>query len=175
MRAMLLAAVVMVTGCDVGSVTVPAPNSADANPNGAADASNLTGADANPNAVSCRNAVNTIATGNHNAGTDCMAGNCHGPGGAGPTWSVAGTLYDSAAGNTPIVGATITIVDANGATQDLVSAKNGNFYTATIAALPVKTYASKCPTLTPMIAMSAVGSCNSCHVPGSATGAVHLP
>jgi hypothetical protein len=36
-------------------------------------------------------------------------------------------------------------------------------------------YASKCPAIMPMTASVADGSCNSCHVGGSATGAIHLP
>jgi hypothetical protein len=179
MRSVLIA-LLLVGACDVGQVNAPGPgpgnNGGPDAPAGTPDAAPAVGGpDASPNAQACRNPVNTAASGNHNAGTDCMAGNCHGPGGAGPTWTVAGTLYTSAAGTTPIVGGTITLTLAAGAPIDLVSAQNGNFWTADPVALPINTFASKCPAITPMISAVAVGSCNSCHVPNSATGSIHLP
>jgi hypothetical protein len=174
-----------VAACDVGSVTVPAPGP---NPGGGPDAPPAAPGtpDAKPAApgtpdgggasqLVCKDGVNTADSGHHNPGTDCMSGNCHGPGGAGPTWTVAGTLYGAAAGGTPVAGATITVIDANGTSHDLVSAQNGNFYSGVAIPLPAKVYASKCPAIQPMNATVSVGSCNSCHTAGSATGAVHLP
>ncbi len=179
MRAILIA-VLLVAACDVGEVTIPAPapGGPDATPAapGAPDAAPASaGPDAAPSTLVCKNAVNTADTGHHNPGLDCMSAGCHGPGGQGPLWTVAGTLYGAAAGGAPIAGATITVVGANGVSTDLVSAQNGNFYTGVTIALPAKVYASKCPAVTPMISAVSIGSCNSCHVAGSATGAVHLP
>lgn len=168
----------LVAACDVGSVTIPAPGPGggpDANPNAPDAAPVAPGTpDAAPAAAQCKDGVNTVDTGHHNPGADCMAGNCHGPGGAGPLWSVAGTLYSTAGGGTPVSGATITVIDANGASHDLVSALNGNFYSGVAIPLPATVYASKCPAIQPMVSTFSLGSCNSCHAAGSATGAVHL-
>ena len=169
----------LVAACDVGSVTVPAPGPNNTGPDATPDPTLPDAApgtpDGAPATAQCKNGVNTAASGNHNPGTDCMAGNCHGPGGAGPLWTVAGTLYGAANGGAPITGATITVIDANNVSHDLVSALNGNFYTGETIPLPAKVYASKCPAISQMNATVSVGSCNSCHTAGSATGAVHLP
>src|SRR5437016_1246906 len=85
--------------------------------------------------------------GNPDPGLDCQSAGCHVAGGTGPTWTVSGTLYNAATGGAALAGATITIVDANGATHDLVTSLNGNFWTADAIPLPAKTFASKCPAI----------------------------
>jgi hypothetical protein len=160
--------------CDVGQVTVPAPSGG---PDASAAAPDAAAASA-PDTASgpaCRAAVQTADTGHHNPGQNCGVTGCHGGGGGGPVWTASGTLYTSAAGTTPMVGATVTVIDANGVTIDLVTAQNGNFYTGNAIALPAKVFASQCPSLAQMISTVSAGSCNSCHVGGSATGAAHLP
>jgi hypothetical protein len=179
MRAPVLL-VALLAACDVGQINGPpgapgpdAPASAIDAPPGAPDgAPAMGGPDAAPSA--CRNAVQTADSGHHNAGANCNVSGCHG-GGGGPVWTVAGTLYSSAAGGTPMTGATITVIDAKGATHDLVSALNGNFYTGQAIPLPAKVFASSCPTIATMTSSISLGSCNSCHVGGNATGAAHLP
>ena len=113
-----------------------------------------------------------VGNGHHNAGTDCMDG-CHNHG-----FTLAGTLYTSSAGTTIIAGGTITIRDAAGHTFDVVSQRNGNFYTSTAVTFPVTVIASECPaaaTMTESIA-SGSGGCNrtGCHTTGG-QGRIHLP
>jgi hypothetical protein len=170
----------LLAACDVGQVSGPPPSGPDAPasaidaPAGGPDAAPAAGGpDAAPSA--CRNAVQTADSGHHNAGANCIVSGCHGGGGGGPVWTVAGTLYASAAGGTAVTGATITVIDANGATHDLVTALDGNFYTGAAILLPAKVFASSCPSIANMNATVAVGSCNSCHAGGNATGAIHLP
>jgi hypothetical protein len=116
----------------------------------------------------CKNVVAAgLSSGKHNAGQDCMNG-CHNHG-----FTLAGTLYTAA--GAALVGGTITVTDAAGATHDVVSQQNGNFYTSTPIAYPATVYASACPSVTPMqasVAASGAG-CNNCHTPG-ATGHIQL-
>ena len=127
-----------------------------------------------PAAFTCRNQVPLaqLSSGHHNAGLDCMDG-CHNHG-----FTLAGTLYTSSAGTTIIAGGTITISDAAGHTFDVVSQRNGNFYTSTAVTFPVTVIASECPataTMTESIA-SGSGGCNrtGCHTTGG-QGRIHLP
>lgn len=122
----------------------------------------------------CRNQVpsNQLSSGHHNAGQDCL-NSCHNHG-----FTLAGTLYTSAAGATAIAGGTITVTDATGKTFDVVSQLDGNFYTSTAVTFPVTVIASECPNIEMMTAplTSKQGGCNNtaCHQP-NATGRVHLP
>ena len=132
--------------------------------------------DAPPPAV-CKDATNTVATGNHNPGLDCEAGNCHGPLGTAPgRWTVSGTLYAAPTGTTIVKYATISIVDAKGVKLDLVSSLNGNFYTTEALTYPIRVYASKCPSLMQMGSSVQDGSCNGCHkLGGATTQQINLP
>lgn len=119
----------------------------------------------------CKNVVTTNLTdGHHNPGQDCMNG-CHNHG-----FTLAGTLYN-AAGTAALVGGSITVKDANGATFDMVAQQNGNFYTSKAIAFPISVYASECPTWTAMSATvpTGDGGCNKlgCHATG-AQGRIHL-
>jgi hypothetical protein len=121
----------------------------------------------------CKNKVSSVGTGHHNAGADCMQ--CH------SDFSVAGTLYTTGTGSTAISGATITVIDASGQSQDLVTQANGNFYSFTAVTFPLKIYASECQIsqtaqmMVSQVQSSSNGGCNSgaCH--GGSQGAVHLP
>ena len=130
-------------------------------------------ADAGP--FTCANQVTTGNTnGHHNPGMDCMDG-CHDHG-----FTLAGTLYTSAAGTTIVSGATISAIDALGNRFDMVSQTNGNFYTAFAITYPITIYASECPTIQMMSAQitdSSMIGCNKtgCHAGGSTQGRVHLP
>jgi hypothetical protein len=55
-----------------------------------------------------------------------------------------------------------------------VTSLNGNFYTSAPLVPPMKVLASKCPQIAPMSAPVQYGSCNACHVAGTATGQVFL-
>jgi hypothetical protein len=162
----------LIAGCDVGTFgagddTTGTPDSRP--PPGSPDASTV------PVAV-CKPTVIAVGNGNHNEGQDCISAGCHAAGGDGPTWSVAGTLYTTAAGGIPQVGATISIRDATGLALDLPTQQNGNFYTPATLTLPVTVYASECPGLNPMVATT-TGSCNTagCHDGVAATGRIYLP
>jgi hypothetical protein len=121
-----------------------------------------------PAMQSCIDPV-AVTSGHHNAGEDCMA--CHASFGS-RTWTVAGTLYDSAAGTAPIAGATVEVIDANGQVVRMPTADNGNFWTTQPVALPLTVRASKCPDDVPMQGAASSGSCNGCHGAGSR---IHLP
>ena len=119
----------------------------------------------------CRNKVNRVGSGNHNAGQDCQ-GSCHNHG-----FTLGGTLF-AADGTTPVAGATITVVDHAGKMLDVVSQANGNFYTSQSIAFPVTVTASECPSVATMITQvtATMDGCNQggCHVTG-AQGRIHLP
>lgn len=100
-------------------------------------------------------------SGHHNAGQECQG--CHGGGGA-PRFYVGGTLYSAATGGAAVAGATINVTDANGKTVKIVSANDGNFWTTTVLAYPIKVDASLCPSTVAMSAtVSGNGACNNCH------------
>lgn len=120
---------------------------------------------------SCINLTTPNGDGHHNPGTDCLA--CHNGNGA-PLFTVAGTLYASINGGSPVAGATIRLTDGKGANVDLVTGSNGNFYSSGAVNFPVTARASGCPNDTLMAAQvqSSGASCNGCH--GSANR-IHLP
>ena len=118
----------------------------------------------------CINAVASPGSGHHHAGADCAS--CHDGLGASLRWTVAGTLYSTATGGTAISGATIEVVDANGKTLKLATYDNGNFYTTSAVAKPLKVRASKCPNDAKMVATVSDGSCNGCH---NSAMRIHLP
>jgi hypothetical protein len=122
----------------------------------------------------CRNKITSgLDNGHHNAGQNCQQG-CHDH-----NFSMSGTIYTSASGGTPAVGASITFIDANGMTGDMRSGLNGNFWWSLPVAFPVRIIASSCPDIQPMIAMVTAtgGGCNQsgCHGGSGGPGRVHLP
>ena len=160
------------TACDVGSVgaaddTGDTPDSRP--PPGTPDAT------VTQQGV-CKDTVVGVGNGEHNAGQDCISAGCHAPGGEGPTYTIAGTVYTDALGTAPQSGATVTVRDALGVTVDLPTQSNGNFYSAAQLTPPLTTYASECPGIIHMVA-TATGSCNTggCHDGVAATGRVYLP
>lgn len=170
-QALGFAYVLGIAGCVVGDTTPWAP---------AADAS-VGQADSDPGSPdsalqqACEPAATILPAGNHNAGQACLT--CHVLGNAdgAPPFSLAGTLYDSAAGTAPLAAGTIVVTDANGVTLKLATATNGNFYTSATIAWPVTVKASKCPDEVPMGSQPAVGDCNGCHTGIAAQGRIHLP
>jgi hypothetical protein len=142
---------------------------------GRAQAGDLGGAAGGDMAVVCDSLQSTAGlsspSGQHNAGQECQG--CHAPGGGAPTFYLAGTLYNSATGTAAVAGATINVTDANGKKVKIVSANNGNFWTTTTLAFPVKVDASLCPSTVPMVAtVGGNGACNNCH---NSTMRVHVP
>lgn len=107
-------------------------------------------------------------------GQSCMQAGCHLTGGAGPTFSFAGTVYTTPQATAPKPGATVK-VEFNGTTVTAVSDEAGNFYSTQTITLPAKTLATACPTVAPMVGMIVTGggNCNNCH--STQQGAQTLP
>jgi hypothetical protein len=128
------------------------------------DASNGMGSN-----LPCKNLATPPGDGHHFPGQSCFQ-NCHDHG-----FSVAGTLYTNDTGNTAFPGATITIIDANNQTINMVTNQNGNFYSTANIMWPALVMASACPSAVKMnTAVAATGkACNSCHPSGSTQ--MHLP
>ena len=124
----------------------------------------VTGADAPP---ACKPASTLHGDGHHNAGQDCM-NSCHFHG-----FAFAGTLMQ-ADGHTPAVGATVTVVDANNSSQDVVVGDNGNFYTFFPVAFPIRVQASLCPSVQAMSSHPTKGGCNASDCHGGSQGLAHL-
>ncbi|NVB79086.1 MAG: hypothetical protein HOV81_11865, partial [Kofleriaceae bacterium] len=113
-------------------------------------------------------------SGHHNEGRSCIEGGCHDGGTPqAPQWTAAGTLFRDRAGSSPLAGGTIELVDAQGVTVTLVSAQNGNFWTAQPLVFPLTSKASGCSESRTMPTPTPLGSCNGagCH----ATKRIHLP
>lgn len=178
MRAISLLVTLLLAGCTttIGGPADPAPDAAVAGGGGGGgpggSGSGGGGGAATPDAgTACKPVVTAnLTSGHHNAGQNCVA--CHN-GASAPLFTLAGTLEQAAGG--AMSGGTITIVDANGVSLDVVSQQNGNFYTAQTLAFPVTLTASACPTTTSMVSKASAGGCatSGCHVSG-AQGAVHL-
>ncbi len=169
----------ILAACEVGDINGRTPGAPDAAGAAGPDGAPSVGPDAAPGSggdastLACKDPVATQASGEHNPGTTCMS--CHGAGGNAPRFTMGGTLYATPAGGAPVVGGTITMVDAAGKTIDVVSAKNGNFWATQAITYPVTVYASRCPDVQPMSQQALSGDCNSCHTAGVGPGTVHLP
>jgi hypothetical protein len=124
--------------------------------------------------VPCADPVANVGGGEHNPGQACVA--CHAADG-GPDFTLAGTLYADPGGVTPLAGATIVVIDAGGASIEMVTQSNGNFWTSEPLTFPVHVSATRCPDTTPMVSAVSSADCNAggCHATGSSTGRIHLP
>ena len=155
-------------GHRTGTGTDAAPGGHDAHP---ADGTRPTGdgpVTGGPDAPPmCKPANSLHSDGHHNPGQDCM-NSCHFHG-----FAVAGTLMQ-AEGHTPAAGATVTIVDNNGASQDMVVGTNGNFYTFLPPAFPVRVTSSMCPSVQLMSDHATKGGCNASDCHGGSQGIAHL-
>ncbi len=120
----------------------------------------------------CLNGVAPPNSGHHHPGADCMS--CHDGLANNLKWTVAGTVYTAANSTTAVSGANVEIIDANNKKVVLATSTNGNFYTTTAFAFPVKVRATKCPADSKMTASATTGSCNSnsCHTSGMR---IHVP
>lgn len=113
--------------------------------------------------TACIKAVAANGSGHHNQGEDCAQ--CH-------TFTVAGTVFSTIDGTTPVAGATIEVIDANGTVVHLATAQNGNFYTSAPLTAPFRVRASQCPADAQMMAEVTQAGCNGCHGSGNR---IHLP
>lgn len=175
MYRLALAAALGVAACTAGDIPPSGPSDAAVVTGGdaRADARMLQWVDATPGTPSnlpCENPTTPPGNGQHNPGKSCFQ-SCHNHG-----FTLAGTLYTNATGNTAFAGATITIIDANNVTRKYVTHQNGNFYTSDPIAFPVLTLASACPSAVKMEAQAPNGNCNvnGCH-PGASSLQMHLP
>jgi hypothetical protein len=125
--------------------------------------------------VECESqAVETLPTGNHNEGKNCISGGCHDGGTASaPQWTVAGTLYRDPGGSATLAGGKFDLVDAAGVEVSLVSAQNGNFWTNQTVTFPLFAKATACLEIREMPNPVPLGSCNQsgCH----ASSRIDLP
>ena len=153
----MLLALFLVMACGDGDGD-DAPRPDDAPPPDAAP-----GADgAEPGAVTCIDAPANLPSGMHNEGMDCMQ--CHGPAGAASnTWTAAGTVFTDLSADTPQPGATVTITDADQKVVEVVSARNGNFWTSEPLTYPLNVNVTCIASLTMTAAVQSPGSCNACH------------
>lgn len=137
------------------------------------DAPKLMWVDAAPgtgNNLPCKNLVSPAPqNGHHNTGQSCFQ-SCHNHG-----FTVAGTLYTNATGNTGFGGATISLTDNNGAKIDIVVNSDGNFYTSQAVAFPALTIASACPSAVKMPLATANGNCNASNCHATTANQMHLP
>jgi hypothetical protein len=126
------------------------------------DAPPPTGPDAAP--LPCEEPVAQVESGTHYPGSACQS--CHGAGGSGPRFTLAGTAYEDADGATAMPHATVTVIDADQRALQLPVAQNGNFWTTETLTFPVRVQLSLCPDAQIMTAdVPAPGDCNagSCH------------
>jgi hypothetical protein len=123
--------------------------------------------------LECEPRVNQVTSGYHNPGTNCLE--CHNGQQAGaPVFTFGGTAYaqDKV---TPVVGATVIVIDAAGTVVKVPTMQNGNFYSSTPLVPPYITGMSRCPDNVTMIQNFRDGDCNSCHGPVGAPGRVTFP
>lgn len=112
--------------------------------------------------VGCEVKVQTVGTGYHNPGQNCL--DCHnGQQQGAPVFTLGGTAYRDRAATVPATGSTVVVIDGNGLTVKMPVMQNGNFYTSAQLSPPYVTYISECPDNVPMIANFVDGDCNSCH------------
>jgi hypothetical protein len=117
------------------------------------------------------------AGGASNAKQNCLG--CHTRGGNNPkVWLFAGTIYETAAGTTPAVGAEVRLVTAAGTELGKAYSDNdGNFFfegNAQFPATGVLAGARNGPTPGLMPTSPAVGACNSCHAPNGTAKPLHV-
>jgi hypothetical protein len=119
----------------------------------------------------------------HNSGLDCMS--CHGVGGSGPQFEFGGTLYDGA--GSPVVGAEVRFVYANGTSDSAYTSATGTFYqpgttfvgAAHVGVRNATTSKEMVTALQPGAQAPAAtgGACSACHCAGASCTQpqVHLP
>ncbi|MDX2094144.1 MAG: hypothetical protein SFX73_40310 [Kofleriaceae bacterium] len=163
----------LVTGCSVGEVALNG-GGPDGGGGGGGDGGGLAAACVNRGQIGL---AHQHAGGGTNAGTNCMDGvACHAAGGAGGTFTAAGTLY-KADKVTPDPGAAVRIF-SGGQTYTAFADDAGNFRFTQAITYPATTDASACPDAIPMLTQlrAGDGACAraGCHVAG-AQGVVYLP
>jgi len=180
-----LAALVVVSACDVGSFGMSMGDDDDTGIDISVCKDRLaTPATAHPHTAP------VVATDPSNSGQSCVSANCHlasAPGAGAPAYQAGGTLYSDAAGTTPNAGAWIRMKSAT-KTIETVTDAAGNFWFQAPNTLdpPVsyQTAATFCggtmavdavaAGVTKMIAPIASGNCNSSSCHGKVAGATNV-
>jgi hypothetical protein len=110
--------------------------------------------------------VSSLGPGGMDPGSNCVS--CHG------YLSVAGTVYSSASGGKPVIGATVRITGADGGVLELVTGVDGIFSSGQAVAFPAKVSVSKCPDTSMMTSTITSGECSAtgCH---DSSAPVRLP
>lgn len=176
-RAALLLSSLFVAACTIGDLpkTGDNPGGIDAGPTGGIDAPK------NTNGCVDRLAPPQLEAHIHsngnttNAGLRCVTAACHGPGGTGPVFQAAGTVYKTG-GTTPSAGVYVRIKTGTTTVAMGVTDNAGNFNILSGVTFPSTTDATACPNVAPMssqlVQAGAVpgGDCNGCHVAGGAAG-----
>lgn len=121
---------------------------------------------------SCLEPRATGDDGFHYPGSACLG--CHN-GSVGPAFSVAGTLFSDKAGEQPLSGATVTLIDAADNQIDMLATLNGNFWTDQAVELPAIAFVSSCPDVQPMPVFVEAADCNACHDPAQSSGMAFAP
>jgi hypothetical protein len=110
------------------------------------------------------------ADGHHNPGMACMD-RCHTQNSIGIPFLLAGTVYTTATGTAPLIGATLTIVDGAGIRTTAISAENGNFFVALnnnnkTVKYPVSASIGSCASMQTQITSATMNNCNTagCHI-----------
>ena len=67
----------------------------------------------------------------HNAGENCLSSSCHASGGDGPTFSAAGTIYNSSNGAQTRATIKFFVANTNTLITETETDNSGNFYTTT--------------------------------------------
>ncbi len=138
-----------------------------------ADAGPLPSGAVNVFATAPKFASNTSGS-SHNAGKDCMG--CHASGGGeAPQFAFGGTLYNGS--GSPVAGAEIRVVDANGNATSVYTGPEGNFHGSGSLATPAHAGARNATTTALMVSSLTYGGCNRCHCTGTGctTAPLHLP
>lgn len=154
--------------CVVGDQTLPTPEGLDVDAGGVGGGRDSGGMmDGGGNGNACENLA-TPPDGHHRPGETCLSGGCHGAGGSGTRFYVAGTAYTSKAGTAARPGATIILPTGGGNPVKLIVAGNGNFWSTTSMTVNTKPKASGCPNQVQMATATTSGNCNSagCHDAG---------
>jgi hypothetical protein len=166
-------ALVFVAACTVGPT---GSSSTDVDPDAQAQVSPdaaVAQPDAPTGGFQCRDKqpLTAVGDGHHHPGENCL-NSCHNHG-----FTLAGTMTTTATSTSPLVGASITVKDANGKTFDMVTQANGNFYTSTSVTFPVTVIASACPSIHAMGSSVTAGGCNKtgCHALTGGAGHITLP
>lgn len=172
MRWLTILAVVAVTGCGddvpvaIDAAALPECSTEDVNP-GSQCSSGLFWTDGDRPSTRMR------------PGAPCIA--CHAATLGAPIFGIAGTVYPTA--HEPddchgAMGATVRIIDANGAILDLSVGTTGNFFASPPIAMPIRAEVHYQGAVRAMCEARTSGDCNACHTEAGDSGApgrVRLP